>query len=121
VSDFSAIQVQNCWKDGTEFPVEISLCTVTTGKKTFVISGVRDLSERRLAEAQIKKLNDKLEKTLLRMRTQQAATARLSAIFEGSEDAIIALSLDGVITDWNQAATRLYGYSAEEAIGRESP
>ena len=51
-------------------------------------------------------------------RTQlQDATARLAAIVEGSEDAIIGYRLDGVITDWNQAATRLYGYSAEEAIG----
>jgi len=51
-------------------------------------------------------------------RTQlQDAKARLAAIVEGSEDAIIAYRLDGVITDWNQAAMRLYGYSAEEAIG----
>jgi PAS domain S-box-containing protein len=47
----------------------------------------------------------------------QEATARLAAIVEGSEDAIIAYRLEGIITDWNQAATRLYGYSAEEAIG----
>ena len=47
----------------------------------------------------------------------QDATARLASIVEGSEDAIFAYRLDGVITDWNQAATRLYGYSAEEAIG----
>jgi len=46
------------------------------------------------------------------------AIARLASIVEGSEDAIIAYRLDGVITDWNQAATRLYGYSAEEAIGQ---
>jgi len=45
------------------------------------------------------------------------ATARLAAIVEGSDDPIIGYTPDGVITDWNQAATRLYGYSAEEAIG----
>ncbi len=50
------------------------------------------------------------------LRLTQDATARLAAIVEGSEDAIIGYKLDGVITDWNQAATRLYGYSAEEAI-----
>jgi two-component system, cell cycle sensor histidine kinase and response regulator CckA len=54
--------------------------------------------------------------TRLLGRTQDA-TSRLAAIVEGSEDAIIAFRLDGVVTDWNQAATRLYGYSAEEAIG----
>jgi two-component system cell cycle sensor histidine kinase/response regulator CckA len=45
------------------------------------------------------------------------ATARLAAIVEGSEDAILAYRIDGILTDWNQAATRLYGYSAEEVIG----
>jgi len=48
----------------------------------------------------------------------QDAIARLAAIVEGSEDAIIGYGLDGITTDWNQAATRLYGYSAEEAIGK---
>ena len=48
----------------------------------------------------------------------QSAMARLAAIVEGSEDAIVAYREDGILTDWNQAATRLYGYSAEEAIGR---
>jgi len=45
------------------------------------------------------------------------ATARLAAIVEGSEEAIFAYTLDGIITDWNPGASRLYGYSAEEAIG----
>jgi two-component system cell cycle sensor histidine kinase/response regulator CckA len=42
--------------------------------------------------------------------------ARLAALVAGSRDAIIAYQLDGVITDWNQSATWLYGYSAEEVI-----
>ena len=45
------------------------------------------------------------------------ARYRLAGIIESSEDAIIAITKDGVITDWNGAATRLYGYSAEEAVG----
>jgi PAS domain S-box-containing protein len=48
------------------------------------------------------------------------AKARLASIVEGSEDAIVGYRLDGVITDWNQAATRLYGYPAEEAIGHNA-
>ncbi|NWJ98031.1 MAG: PAS domain S-box protein [Chloroflexi bacterium] len=42
----------------------------------------------------------------------------LASIVESSDDAIIGKTLEGIIISWNQAATRIYGYSAEEAIGR---
>ncbi len=43
---------------------------------------------------------------------------RRAAIVEGSEDAIVAISLDGVVESWNPAAERIFGYAAGEAIGR---
>jgi PAS domain S-box-containing protein len=45
------------------------------------------------------------------------ARARLGAVVESSDDAIIAIRSDGCITDWNAGATRLYGFSAAEAVG----
>jgi PAS domain S-box-containing protein len=42
----------------------------------------------------------------------------LSSIVEFSDDAIMSTSLDGTITSWNKGAERLYGYSAEAAIGK---
>lgn len=57
-------------------------------------------------------MNNKLESEAL------MAQARLGAIVESSEDAIVAKTLDGVITSWNEAAAKIFGYSAQEAIGQ---
>jgi PAS domain S-box-containing protein len=43
---------------------------------------------------------------------------RLAAIVEGSDDAIISKTLDGLVTTWNAGATRIFGHSAQEMIGR---
>jgi PAS domain S-box-containing protein len=50
--------------------------------------------------------------------TARADATRLAAIVEGADEAIFSKALDGTITFWNEAATRLFGYSAEEMIGQ---
>jgi PAS domain S-box-containing protein len=65
-------------KDGSEFPVEISLSPLWTEEGVFIISAVRDVSTRRRAEAQAKKLHDELQEALRRSE-KLAATGRLMA------------------------------------------
>jgi PAS domain S-box-containing protein len=84
-------------RDGREFPAEISLSPLETPDGRLICAAIRDATQRRASEHSLREL---------------------AVIVQSSRDAILAKTLDGVITVWNPAAERVYGYPAEEAIGR---
>ncbi len=53
-----------------------------------------------------------------RLRESEARYRAIAAIVKSSDDAIVSKDLNSIITSWNQGAERLFGYSAEEAIGK---
>jgi two-component system cell cycle sensor histidine kinase/response regulator CckA len=85
-------------KSGTLFPIELSVSPIRDANGTIVgaSSIKRDISERKQASE---------------------TAARLAAIVESSDDAILSKSLDGTVLTWNAAAERMYGYTADEIVG----
>jgi PAS domain S-box-containing protein len=52
------------------------------------------------------------------IRESEARYRGIAAIVESSEDAVLTMNLEGIITNWNHGATRLFGYTADEVIGK---
>ncbi|QJW93701.1 PAS domain S-box protein [Frigoriglobus tundricola] len=89
-------------KDGTEFPVEISLSPLATGAERYTISAVRDVTQRKEAEDAIR-----------------FGQERFRVLVEGVKDyAIYLLDPAGHVLSWNVGAERIKGYPAEEIVGR---
>jgi len=82
--------------DGTEFPVEVSIVRIGSEEPPMFAGYLRDVTGAKRGEE---------------------STRRLAAIVEHSSDAVVGVGLDGRILAWNPGAERLYGYSADEAIG----
>ena len=96
VKDYE-LEIRN--RDGRLTPVmyNASVYRGCSGEIVGLFAAARDITERRRAEE---------------------ANLRLAAIVETSDDAIISKTLNGSIVSWNEGAARLYGYRAEEVLGR---
>jgi diguanylate cyclase (GGDEF)-like protein/PAS domain S-box-containing protein len=84
-------------KDGSSFPVEVSVRRINYHDGDAFLTAVRDISEHKRTE-------EKLE--------------QLASIVQSSDDAIISATLNRTISSWNKGAEKLYGYSADEMIDK---
>ena len=86
-------------KDGSFIPISLTVSPIYDDNGSVIGASkiARDISDRKQADL---------------------VARRLAAVVESSDDAIVSKNLDGVITSWNLAAERMFGYSASEAVGQ---
>ncbi len=84
-------------RDGRSHPVEFAAILYQANGHQVIQCTIRDITDRKRAEE---------------------ARLHLAAIVESSDDAILSKNLDGMITSWNNAAERMYGYRAQEMVGQ---
>jgi PAS domain S-box-containing protein len=92
--------------DGSERVVDFAMHPIRdqSGAIMFLYPTGVDISERKRVEADLQDSEQRLR--------------YVAAIVESSDDAIVSKNLDGIITSWNRGAERIFGYTAEEAVGQ---
>jgi PAS domain S-box-containing protein len=95
------IEVSALRSDGTEFPIEVSITPIQSGKTTTFSAFVRDITERRQAE-----------EALL------ASQAQLSSVIDSAMDAILTVDEEQRVVLFNRAAERMFRCTAQEATGQ---
>ena len=91
------IEIAGSRKNGSEILVELAIIALKIDSSPVFTAYLRDITERK---------------------TNEEASRHLAAIVQSSDDAIVSKDLNSIITSWNEGAEKLFGFDAEEAVGK---
>jgi PAS domain S-box-containing protein len=99
-------------KNGNQFPIELGWSSIPTKDGVFIMTFITDITQRKQAEEEIRRLNQSLERKAREIET------RYQQIVELAEEGIWVIDSEAKTTYINQAMARMLGYTEQEMLGR---
>ena len=105
------LELVGAHKDGHVFPFELSVNEFVIDGQRYITGVVRDITERKAAEAELKNHRDNLQEMVA------IATTEIKAIVQTAVNGVISIDQNGIVKIFNPAAEKMFGWSASEIVG----
>lgn len=111
-----AMEFQGTRADGQALHLQVEFAWLDEMTRSMLVATVRDLTKLKRGEHELREIHARLQ---LSERLHRDQATRFATLFDSVEDAIVILNASGTIEAWNRGAQHLFGYAAEDIIGKD--